>query len=182
MDRQSALHELMNSYSTQPYTTAFSNGAVPTFSAVGRDAVRFLDQLEKIEPEIVKLSKRYSPKHTFAEAVVVGRPLFDPTLFFVGVYAWPAHRRYLTQDLILGSTRDGGVVYHSGPWPGMPSSTAYRHILELGKDAAATGDFGARPVGGNTYLADHRNESPSSSQFDPRVWDELDAAMRRPRP
>jgi hypothetical protein len=178
VDRQSSLYFLINQYIPAP-PAPFSGGAVPTMSAVGPDAVTFLDKLETIEPGLHNVSKRWAPQYTVADVAVLSRPLFDPSRFSVGIYFWRPDRRYLTQDIILGSTVDGSLVYHSGRWPGMPASTVWRDILRLGDDAAATGDFGAYQVGGDTYLADHRIANPSSSQFATDIWQEIDAARLR---
>ena len=177
-DKRTALHELLNRYSAS--ALPFSNGAVPTGAALGRDAALLFDELERIEPGLRDVSKRYSPDYEVADVATVGRPKFDPDRFFVGLYAWRSDRRVLTQDLIIGSTKDGSVQYHSGRWTGMPDSTTWRSILELGEDARESGDFGAFPAGNQTYLADHRNISPSSSQYESRIWDELEKARTRP--
>jgi len=177
-DRRTALHELLNRYSAA--TPAFSTGAVPTGAALGPDAGRLFDELERIEPGLRDVSKRYSPDYAVADVATLGRPRFDPDRFFVGLYAWRSDRRVLTQDLIIGSTKDGSVQYHSGQWTGMPNSTTWRSILELGEDARESGDFGAYPAGDQTYLADHRNTLPSSSQYESRIWDELEKARTRP--
>lgn len=177
-DKRTALHELLSRYSAA--TLPFSNGAVPTGTAFGQDAVQLFDDLETIEPGLRGISKRYSPDYDVADIATLGRPRFDPDRFFVGLYAWRSDRRVLTQDLIIGSTKDGSLRYHSGRWSGMPESTSWRSILELGEDARESGDFGAYPVGDHTYLADHRNTSPSSSQYESRIWDELEKTRTRP--
>ena len=128
----------------------------------------------------VMSARGISPDYEVADVATVGRPKFDPDRFFVGLYAWRSDRRVLTQDLIIGSTKDGSVQYHSGRWTGMPDSTTWRSILELGEDARESGDFGAFHAGNQTYLADHRNISPSSSQYESRIWDELEKARTRP--
>jgi hypothetical protein len=176
-DKRTALHELLNRYS-EP-SLPFSNGAVPTGVAFGPDATRLFDELERIEPGLRDVSKRYAPDYEMAEVATIGRPRFDPDSFFVGLYAWRSDRSVLTQDLIIGSTKGGNVQYHSGRWTGMPDSATWRSILELGEDARESGDFGAYPAGDQTYLADHRNTSPSSSQYESRIWDELEKARTR---
>jgi hypothetical protein len=168
--RGGALKTLLGKYAP---SMAFTGGAVPTMSIVGTAAVNFLDELEEIEPELRAISKRHAPNYAAADVAILSRPLFNPGKFAVGIYAWPEHTRYLTEDLILGSSGDGTVIYHSGAWPGMPDSDAWRNILELGDDAAPTGDFGARPVGTAWFFEDHRNPSPSSTQYDADVWAEL---------
>jgi hypothetical protein len=177
-DKRTALHELLSRYASA--TLPFANGAVPTGAALGPDAVRLFDDLERIDPGLRDISKRYSPDYAVADVATLGRPAFDPDAFFVGLYAWRPDRRVLTQDLIIGSTKDGSLRYHSGRRTGMPDSTSWRSILELGEDARESGDFGAYPAGEKTYLADHRNTAPSSSQYDSRIWEELERARTRP--
>lgn len=177
VDKRSALYKLINRY-YEP-TLPFSNGAVPTMAALGPEAASLFDELERIEPGLRDVSKRYSPNYQVADVATLGRPRFDPDRFFVGLYAWRSDRPVLTQDLIIGSTKDGSLQYHSGRWTGMPDSTSWRSILELGQDARESGDFGAYPAGDQTFLADHRNTSPSSSQYESRIWDELEKARTR---
>lgn len=173
--RGSQLKGLLDYYAPQ---TAFTGGAVPTASIIGRAATGFLDDLESIEPDLVRISKRYSPRFSTAAVAIISRPAFDLRRFAVGIYAWPAHAGYLAQDFTLGSSSDGSVVYHSGDWPARAKSSVWRDILDLGRDAAPTGDFGARRVGDQWHLDDHRNRRPSSTQYPPEVWAQL--AIARP--
>ena len=175
-ERGSELVRLMSTYAPQSFPASHS---VATAGIIGPDVIRMYDELETYEPELEGIAKWRSPRYEIPAFANVVRPLFDPTRFAVGIYAWRDGASYLSQDILLGSSGDGLLTYFSGDWDGRPPSAVWDDVLHLGELAAATGDFGARRVGDKVYLTDHRIVNPDPSMFEPAAWEEIDAARAR---
>lgn len=166
----------MSTYAPRSFPASHS---VATAGVFGSDVIKMYEDLETYEPELKAVAKWRSPRYEIPGFAKIVRPLFDPTKFAVGIYAWRDGASYLSQDILLGSSGDGLLTYYSGDWSGRPESTVWDDVLHLGNLAAATGDFGAYHAGEKVYLGDHRIVNPEPSMFAPAAWAEIDAARSR---